>query len=83
MRLAGFCEAPGDFRLVAGLVDRVLRELGPTWIADNFESPEVIRTWQPDGLGRAYFDIAHLPPVDTYRVTVWDYTFMQSDGDRR
>ncbi len=57
MRLAAFCEAEADFRLVAGLVDRVFRESGPTWVADNFESPEVIRTWQPDVFGRAHFDI--------------------------
>ncbi len=60
MRLAAFCEAPGDFRLISGLVDRVLRESGPTWAADLFETPEVIRNWQPDGHGRAYFDLHKL-----------------------
>jgi hypothetical protein len=55
-----FCEAPADFQLASGLVDRVLRELAPAWVADNFESPEVIRTWQPDGFGRTYFDIHDL-----------------------
>jgi recombinational DNA repair ATPase RecF len=29
LKLVAFCEAPGDFRLVSGLVDRVLREGGP------------------------------------------------------
>jgi hypothetical protein len=38
----------------------VLREAGPAWIADNFEAPEVIRTWSPDGLGRSYFDLHKL-----------------------
>jgi hypothetical protein len=60
VKLVAFCEAPGDFRLASGLVDRVLRELGPTWVADNLESPDVIRTWQPDGLGRVYFDLHKL-----------------------
>ena len=57
MRLLAFCEAPADFRLTAGLVDRVLREQGPSWVADNFEMPEVIRVWQSDPSGRAYFDL--------------------------
>jgi hypothetical protein len=57
MRLLAFCEAPADFRLTAGLVDRVLREQGPSWVADNFEMPEVIRVWHPDPSGRAYFDL--------------------------
>jgi hypothetical protein len=46
--------------LASGLVDRVLRESGPPWVADNLESPEVIRTWQPDGFGHAHFDIHDL-----------------------
>ena len=57
MRLVAFCEAPADFRLAAGLVDRVLGESGPAWVVDNLESPDVIRTWQPDGFGRGYFDV--------------------------
>lgn len=63
MKLVAFCESAGDFRLVSGLVDRVLRESGPAWVVDGLETPEVIRTWQPDGLGRAYFDVHRL---DTY-----------------
>ena len=42
--------------------------------------------WVPGGVGgfgRGYFEIPHLPPADHYRVTVWDYTFLQSDGVRR
>lgn len=60
MRLVAFCEARGDFWLLSGLVDRVLRESGPTWVAESFETPEAIRRWQPDGLGRAYFDLHRL-----------------------
>lgn len=57
MKLVAFCEATGDFRLLAGLIDRVLREKGPHWVAD---SVDVIRTWHPDGLGREYFDLHKL-----------------------
>jgi hypothetical protein len=41
--------------------------------------------WVPGnvvGFGRAFFEVPHLPPADHYRVTIWDYTFLQSDGDR-
>jgi hypothetical protein len=34
------------------------------------------------GFGRAYFEVPHLPLAASYRVTVWDYTFVQSQGDR-
>lgn len=47
-----FCEARADFELVAALVDRVLREEGPTWIRDLFDggpdAVEHVRTWVPD-----------------------------------
>ncbi len=39
--------------------------------------------WVPGGVGgfgRAYFEVPHLPPADTYRLTVWDYAFTQSDS---
>jgi hypothetical protein len=43
--------------------------------------------WIPGGVsgsGRAYFVVAHLPAATSYKVTVWDYTWHQSDGgDRR
>src|SRR2546428_11062500 len=42
--------------------------------------------WVPggvNGFGRAYFTVAHLPAADKYRVTVWDYTWLQSDDGRR
>jgi hypothetical protein len=57
VRLVAFCESPADFRLAAGLVDLVLRQSGATWVVDNLDSPDSIRTWQPDGFGRAYFGI--------------------------
>ncbi|HET7503205.1 MAG TPA: hypothetical protein VFK02_19430 [Kofleriaceae bacterium] len=58
-----FCEAPADFRLASGLIDRVLRTSGPTWVADNFATPEVIRTWHPGSSGRMYFDVHALDKV--------------------
>jgi len=39
--------------------------------------------WVPEGVGgyeRAYFEISHLPVADHYRVSVWDYSFLQSDA---
>lgn len=39
--------------------------------------------WVPggvSGLGRAYFEIAHLPAAAQYRVTVWDYSIHESGG---
>jgi len=35
------------------------------------------------GFGRAYFEVPNLPAADHYRVSVWDYTWHQADGDRR
>jgi hypothetical protein len=60
VRLVAFCEAPADFRLASGLVDRVLRESGVPWVVDNLDTPNVIRSWQPDGFGNEYFDIHKL-----------------------
>lgn len=42
--------------------------------------------WVPtgvNGFGRAYFLVPHLPAANEYRVTVWDYTWHQADGDRK
>src|SRR5258707_5597009 len=39
--------------------------------------------WVPEGVGgyqRAYFEIWHLPAADHYRVSVWDYSFMQAEA---
>jgi hypothetical protein len=41
--------------------------------------------WVPDGVGgfeRAYFEISHVPAADHYRVSVWDYSFMQAESER-
>ncbi len=58
MRIALFCEAAADFRMAAGLVDRVLRDEGPAWIADVIaEHPEAVRTWVEGGDGRPFFDL--------------------------
>ncbi len=61
VRLLVFCEAEGDFRTAAGLVDRVLREEGPAWVADLIDAhPEAIREWIGDGLGPQFFDVHDL-----------------------
>ena len=33
------------------------------------------------GFGRAYFEVPNLPATPTYRVSVWDYTWFQADGN--
>src|ERR1051325_5476908 len=61
MRLVAFCEAAADFRIASDLVDRVLRDKGAPWVGDVFdEQPEAIRSWRPDGEGRAFFDVHKL-----------------------
>lgn len=58
MKLVAFCEAASDHRVLAGLLDRVLREQGPTWVADLLDSsPDALRTWVHDAGGRAFFDL--------------------------
>lgn len=32
------------------------------------------------GFGRAYFIVPNLPVADSYRVSIWDYTWLQSPG---
>jgi hypothetical protein len=42
--------------------------------------------WVPGGVsgsGRAYFEVPNLPPANSYRVSVWDYTWAQGVGDKR
>jgi hypothetical protein len=42
--------------------------------------------WVPQGVGgfgRKYFIVPHLPIANTYRVTIWDYTWLQADGGAR
>lgn len=60
MKLIAFCEAAADFRLVSGLVDRVLREHGPSWIRDSLDVPGAVRTWHADDAGREYIDLHRL-----------------------
>ena len=39
--------------------------------------------WVPGGVpgfGQVYFEIDHLVPAASYRVTVWDYTFIEARG---
>jgi hypothetical protein len=55
-----FCEARADFELASGLFDRVLRERGPSRVADNFDTPEVIRSWHGDVSGSPYFNLHEL-----------------------
>lgn len=46
MKLVAFCEAAADFRVASDLVDRVLREEGPAWVAPTLDdTPEAIRAW--------------------------------------
>jgi len=33
------------------------------------------------GFGRAYFEVPNLPATAVYRLSVWDYTWFQSNGD--
>jgi hypothetical protein len=38
VRLVAFCEAAADFQITSELVDRVLREVGPDWVADVMDA---------------------------------------------
>jgi hypothetical protein len=60
VKLIAFCEAPGDFRLVSGLVDRVLWETGLAWVVDNLDTPDVVRAWHADGFSNDFIDIHDL-----------------------
>ena len=33
------------------------------------------------GFGRAYFEVPNLPATAGYRLSVWDYTWFQADGN--
>ena len=35
------------------------------------------------GSGRAYFEVPNLPVASSYRVSVWDYTWVQGTGNKR
>lgn len=60
MKLIAFCEALGDFRLVSGLVDRVLAATDVPWVVDNLDTPDVVRRWHKDGFGNDFIDIHNL-----------------------
>ncbi|WP_437580579.1 hypothetical protein [Sorangium sp. So ce887] len=79
MRLLIFCEAPADFRTTSALVDRVLREEGPDWVADLLPShPESVFQWANDGPGKDFFDIHKL---DLYRRQLGNVRFPQGHFD--
>lgn len=60
-RLIAFCEADADFRTASGLLDRVLREEGPAWIADLIDAhPDSVRTWHLEREGRSFFKVHDL-----------------------
>lgn len=60
MKLIAFCEGPSDFRLASGLIDRVLREAGPTWVVDNLDAPGVVLRWHADRFGNDFINIHNL-----------------------
>ncbi len=35
------------------------------------------------GFGRTHFEVPNLPATASYRVSVWDYTWLQSSGDKK
>ncbi len=68
----------GEFALSVRLLAQALDQSGAV-VGQRIE-------WVPGGItgfSRAYFEVPHLPPADTYRVSVWEYTWLQSDGDKR
>jgi hypothetical protein len=61
MKVAVFCEAESDFRTATGLVDRVLREEGPTWVAEVVDAaPNAVREWIGESPDRSFFDVHRL-----------------------
>lgn len=34
------------------------------------------------GFGRAYFQVTSLPVAENYRVSIWEYTWLQADSDK-
>jgi hypothetical protein len=70
---SGYLASTGSFTtLTAGWEQHFTLE----WVAEA-ESGGV------NGFGRAYFAVAQMPAADKYRVTVWDYTWLQTDDNRR
>jgi hypothetical protein len=62
VRLLVFCEADADFRTVKGLVERVVRDEGPSWVKEHLESYplESLCEWVGDGSGMSFFDVHHV-----------------------
>lgn len=78
-RLSGYVyNHHGEFALSVRLLAQALDPVGAVvghrieWVSQGV-----------GGFGRTYFEVPHLPPSDNYRVTVWEYTWLQSDGDKR
>lgn len=79
MRLLIFCEAGADFRTAGTLVDRVLHDEGPAWVADLLKTyPASVREWVGDGNGNDYFNVHYL---DEYRRDLKDVRFLQGHFD--
>jgi hypothetical protein len=78
-RLSGYVyNHHGEFALSVQLLAQALDPAGAV-VGQRIERvPQGV-----GGFGRTYFEVPHLPPSDNYRVTVWEYTWLQSDGDMR
>jgi hypothetical protein len=64
VKLIAFCEAVGDFRLLTGLVERVLRDKAPTWVVDNLDTPGAWLRWHAESAERDFFDIHRLNQIE-------------------
>jgi hypothetical protein len=60
LNLLMVCEDDSDFRIASGLVDRVIAEVGPSWLRAALEdTPGAMRSWRGDG-AKDFFDIHHI-----------------------
>ena len=59
MKFLVFCESDAEFRTVRGLVERVVRDEGPSWVKEHLESYplESLCEWVGDGSGISFFDV--------------------------
>jgi hypothetical protein len=78
LRLRGYLHNHhGEFALSVRLLAQALDESGAV-VAQRLD-------WVPGGVpafSRVYFEMPRLPSAASYRVSVWEYTWLQSDGDR-
>ena len=87
MRLMVFCEAAADHETVRVLLDRVLVEEGPPWVADLADNLESLRQWHTDGRA-PYFDIHRLKDYllrelsQTLGFDPRDHAYRLQDGDK-